>query len=66
MTLEHLDAAPKSAAMIGNSLKSDIAPALELNLRAIWVNRGRKARDNIIVPDAEISNLTQVESALGY
>jgi putative hydrolase of the HAD superfamily len=64
MTLNHLDATPNLAAMIGNSLKSDIAPALKLGLLAIWVNREGKVRNNVIVPDAEVSDLKQLINVL--
>jgi len=62
LMLDRLNATPDSAAMIGNSLKSDVAPALELGLMAVWVNREGKTRDNAIVPSAEVSDFAELEN----
>ncbi len=42
--------------MIGNSLKSDIAPALDLGLATIWINRDRSESDSLIAADFEVAD----------
>jgi putative hydrolase of the HAD superfamily len=61
LALDQLGAAAHTTAMIGNSLRSDVAPALELHLMTIWVNREVKHRDDTIIPNAEVSNLTELK-----
>lgn len=61
IALERLDASKESAVMVGNSLKSDIAPALQIGIMAVWVNRESKPRNKPIIPDAEIANLLELK-----
>ena len=63
-TLNQLDAEPDETVMIGNSLRSDIATALDLNLVTIWLNRNGQQRGDSIVPDYEIKSLFELESIL--
>ena len=46
--------------MVGNSLKSDVAPALELGIQAIWMNREGRRGDRSVVPSAEIGSLAEL------
>jgi len=60
MLLERLKANPEACVMIGNSLTSDVGGAQSAGMRAVWVNRWGKTRDNSIVPDWEISSLDEL------
>lgn len=64
IALDRLNAEPESTAMIGNRLDSDIAPALELGMTAIWLNRDAEDRDDSIIPTAEIPDLTKLKDIL--
>ena len=62
--LTSLDADPSMTVMIGNSLKSDIAAAQAVGIRAVWVNRtGAACRDDVR-PDAEITTLSELPSVI--
>lgn len=58
--LDRLSATPSSSVMIGNSIKSDIVPALELGMRAIWINRDGKMFEEPVIPSEQIDNLMQL------
>ena len=62
--LTSLDADPNEAMMIGNSLKSDIAAAQAVGLKAIWVNRTGDACRDDVRPDAEITALSELPLAI--
>jgi putative hydrolase of the HAD superfamily len=62
--LNRLGAQPAEATMIGNSLKSDVAGAQAAGMRAIWLNRDGKPRDDSIIPDREIKSLYELGGAL--
>ncbi|MHC4745128.1 MAG: HAD family hydrolase [Planctomycetota bacterium] len=64
IALDRLSAEPEAAAMIGNRLDSDIAPALELGMTAIWLNRDDQEADDSIIPTAEIPDLTKLKDIL--
>jgi putative hydrolase of the HAD superfamily len=64
IALHRLNAEPESTAMIGNRIDSDIAPALQLGIKAIWLNRDAENRDDAIIPTAEIQNLTKLKDIL--
>ena len=64
--LKRLDISAKMAVMVGNSLKSDIAGAQQIGIKAIWLNRDGKQNDNTVKPDYEISNLNELQNALNY
>jgi HAD superfamily hydrolase (TIGR01509 family) len=59
LALQRLGASPSSAAMIGDSLASDIAPAKAIGLTTIWI-RG----DRVFVP-ADASTADHVVGSLG-
>jgi putative hydrolase of the HAD superfamily len=63
--LRALGAAPLEAAMVGDSLRDDIAGANALQIFSIWKNtalgtRPKKARSATIVPDVEIDELGEL------
>jgi putative hydrolase of the HAD superfamily len=64
LILERLDAKVESTVMVGNSLQSDISPALKLGMAAVWVNREGKVGDSSIVPDAEVTDLRKLKELL--
>lgn len=43
--LAELGASPKSVTMVGDSLRSDIAPAEEMGIRSVWYNEKRLPND---------------------
>ncbi len=67
IALAQWNAMPEDAAMVGDSLQADVEGAQKLGMRAVWVTRRasftpeERAR---IQPDAEISTLTELISAL--
>ena len=62
--LERLGISAEMAIMVGNSLKSDIAGAHQVGLKAVWLNRDKKDNDNSVKPDCEITNLSKLQAAL--
>jgi len=62
--LASLDAEPKTTVMVGNSLKSDIAAAQAVGLRAIWVNHTQAAGREDVHPDAEIASLSELPALI--
>lgn len=58
--LEKMDVCPKDAVMIGDSLESDIKPALDLGLKTVWLNKDSKTNDTCIKPDIEISSISDL------
>jgi putative hydrolase of the HAD superfamily len=58
--LASLHADPGTTMMVGNSLKSDIAAAQAIGLRAIWFNRTGADPPEEIQPDAEIADLSEL------
>lgn len=64
LMLNRLGSAAGSSAMIGNSLKSDIAPAIEIGMVAIWVNRDHRTVEGTITPKLVISDLSELTKVL--
>ena len=60
LALDRLGATADASAMIGNSLKSDIAPAMAIGMMAVWVNRERKPRSESVVPSVEVTDLKEL------
>jgi putative hydrolase of the HAD superfamily len=64
--LAALDAEPRQAVMIGDSLVRDVAGAHAAGIRTIWIDRG--AREDppapTPVPDARVTALTELRAAL--
>ena len=55
---------PARAMMVGDSLTSDILGGINAGIRTCWVNPGTKKRREDIVPDYEITALSQLEALL--
>ena len=62
--LEKLGISAEKAVMVGNSLKSDIAGARQVGVKAVWLNRDGKENDNSAKPDYEINSLNELSSVL--
>ena len=62
--LEQLGARADTTLMIGNNLTSDIRGAQDVGLRAVWLNRCSRSRDDRIIPDWEISSLNELPRIL--
>ncbi|MGD0915402.1 MAG: HAD family hydrolase [Thermodesulfobacteriota bacterium] len=61
--LSRLGVAAEETVMVGNSLKSDVGGAQAVGMKAVWINRTRKAQSNNIVPDLEVSSLGELLQA---
>lgn len=59
-TLSRLGASAGSAMMIGNSLRSDIGGAQAVGMKTVWVNSAGKTRDDSVVPDHEIGDVSEL------
>jgi HAD superfamily hydrolase (TIGR01549 family) len=51
---------PVEAVMVGDNLKSDIKPALDLGMKTIWLNHNNISLSGDIVPDVIISSISEV------
>ena len=60
LVLARLGAEPSAAAMIGDSLRRDIAGANNAGICSIWMNRTGQQPIDGIKPDYEAANLTEV------
>jgi putative hydrolase of the HAD superfamily len=64
MLLARLNSNAEATLMIGNSLSTDIAGAQAAGLRAVWINRAGKPREDSVAPDWEIASLSELASIL--
>jgi putative hydrolase of the HAD superfamily len=62
--LATLRADTTQSAMVGNSLRSDIAGAQGVGVRAVWVNRLCEPLSDGIIPDIEIESLAELPDTL--
>jgi putative hydrolase of the HAD superfamily len=62
--LNELQAAADKAVMVGDSLERDIAGAQQTGISTIWVDRSIHPEKASIVPDAKITDLRELASAL--
>jgi len=58
--LEKLNCPASEAAMIGNSLESDIRGARNAGITSVWINRTHEMPDPVIIPDYEIKSLSEL------
>jgi len=58
--LSLLDVTPDSALVVGDSLETDVQGAHEAGIKAVWVNRSEKTKDDSIVPDLMVKNLEEL------
>jgi len=54
----------KDAIITGNSLKRDVQGAQAIGMKAVWLNRTGKPRDDSVVPDFEVSTLEELKEIL--
>lgn len=65
LALTPLAALPSEAVMVGDSLFRDISGAQHMGIKAIWINRcGLSEPEAAIIPDAQITSLTQLPDVL--
>ena len=64
VALQRLGCEPARAAMVGNSLRADIAGAQRAGVRAIWLNRDGDADAGDVRPDATINSLRELSDLL--
>jgi putative hydrolase of the HAD superfamily len=65
LALAPLAAQPSEAVMVGDSLFRDIHGAQQTGIKAIWVNRrGMSEPETTIIPDAQITSLTQLPAVI--
>lgn len=58
--LETMKITPVEAVMVGDNLESDIKPALDLGIKTIWLNHKNNSINSEIVPDIEISCISEL------
>ena len=58
--IESMKVLPKETIMVGDNLKSDIKPALNLGMKAIWVNNKNKKISSEIKPHIEIESVSEI------
>ena len=64
LVLSRFDVTAGEAMMIGDSLRSDVQGAQAVGMKAVWLNRSGRTRDDTVVPDVEVSDLYQLKEAL--
>lgn len=62
--LEQLGTEPEETLMVGDKLTTDIRGALSVGINAVWINRDEKTRNDEIVPDYEITHLSQLHQII--
>ena len=63
-TLRRLGSDTTGAVMVGNSLRSDIAGANGVGLKAVWIKRGSIGSASEAVPDATLTSLHDLAAVL--
>lgn len=58
--LEKMNICGKDAVMVGDNLKCDIKPALDLGMKTIWLNKSQGKNHTEIKPHIIISNLHEI------
>lgn len=66
IALEVYGAAPGEVWMVGDNLEKDIGGAQAAGLRTIWVNRAGRPRDAGVEPDAEVTDLSELEGIVDW
>lgn len=62
--LELLGVSKDEAIMVGDKLTTDILGANHTGIASVWINRDNKPRDEHIVPDYEITSLTELSDII--
>lgn len=60
IAIEAMEVFPEESLMIGDNLKSDIKPALDLGMKTIWLNNKNEKVNDKIIPDGEISGIGEL------
>ncbi|WP_160689109.1 HAD family hydrolase [Clostridium sp. C2-6-12] len=58
--IETMKVFPEEALMIGDNIKSDIKPALDLGMKTIWLNSKNEKVNDKIIPNREITSLGEL------
>lgn len=58
--LKKIQCAPESAAMIGDSLAKDCAPARKLGMRTVWLRTAAQSGDDASAADITIRSIDEV------
>ncbi len=58
--IEAMDVLPQEAIMVGDNLTSDIKPALDLGMKAIWLKQKNKKINSEIKPHLEIQSVSEI------
>ncbi len=66
LVCERLNVGSETAAMVGDSLDRDISGAQRAGIRAIWLNRDNKERNDSVQPDYEVESLNELCEYLSY
>ena len=62
--LEAAGATPGGTVMVGDNLRRDVQGAQQAGLRAFWLNRIGAKRELDVVPDAEMTSLSELPALL--
>ena len=62
--LEAACACPGETVMVGDSLRRDVQGAQQAGLRAFWLNRTDREREVDVLPDAEMTSLSELPALL--
>jgi putative hydrolase of the HAD superfamily len=64
IVLKRIGARADEAVMMGNSLETDIRGAQEAGMTTVWMNRNKEKNRSTIMPDYEISSISELEMIL--
>lgn len=62
--MKKMGVSPNEAIMVGDNLRSDVKPALDLGMKAIWFNRNNEVLKGDILPSKEIFSLSELVNYL--
>lgn len=60
IAIEKIGVLPQETIMIGDSLESDIKPALQLGMKTIWLNKDKIKNDSNIIPNLTICKISEI------
>ncbi|MHC4735979.1 MAG: HAD family hydrolase [Planctomycetota bacterium] len=64
LVCERLNVGPETAVAVGDSLGRDISGAQRAGVRAIWLNRDNRERNDSVEPDYEVESLNELSEYL--
>lgn len=62
--LDLLGVKPEEAMMVGDKLTTDIKGSLSVGMTAVWINREDRPRSEEIIPDYEITHLSELHDII--